>query len=196
MIFAIIHTTSSQSDQEFMLDLYEKYFSFIKKHVFLVVNDAKKTEDLTQSVCVRLIEKVDTLRQLNEYAVPVYIMKTTRAVCTSYLRKHIKRRVNEQALEFEAEGGLELVDYDTNVEAQVVHKLETTRLVQMLDKLPQHHQDILYYRYLLDYSDEEISQTMNISKNSVRQALTRARRLALNIFQQDALITQNKEDKL
>ena len=41
---------------------------------------------------------------------------------------------------------------------------------------------MLNFKYLLELSDREIGDSLGISKNSVRQYLTRARRKALEIY--------------
>jgi RNA polymerase sigma-70 factor (ECF subfamily) len=55
---------------------------------------------------------------------------------------------------------------------------EYESLGRALKRLPERERTLLHLKYDMEYDDEAIGQIMGIKKDSVRQYLTRARRLA------------------
>ena len=98
----------------------------------------------------------------------------------NYAIKKEPQRVKNALLE---EGKLYgIVDESTDIEGEVLKSITAEKMKDCIRQLPQVYQDVLNFKYLLELSDREIGDSLGISKNSVRQYLTRARRKALEIY--------------
>ena len=62
------------------------------------------------------------------------------------------------------------------IENELLKKYDIDKMVEALRLLPERMQELLEFKYFLEMPDNEIAELMGIKKNSVRQALTRARR--------------------
>lgn len=52
-------------------------------------------------------------------------------------------------------------------------------------RLPDREKDILYFKYILEKTDAEIAEDLSIRPDSVREYLTRARRAAKRLMEQE-----------
>ena len=98
----------------------------------------------------------------------------------NYAIKKEPQRVKNALLE---EGELYgIVDESADIEGEVLKSITAEKMKDCIRQLPQVYQDVLNFKYLLELSDRKIGDSLGISKNSVRQYLTRARRKALEIY--------------
>lgn len=58
-------------------------------------------------------------------------------------------------------------------------------LNDIISNLPQKQKDLLFFKYILEMSDEDIAEVFEIAPNSVRQYLTRARRNAKKLMEKE-----------
>ncbi len=64
----------------------------------------------------------------------------------------------------------------------IIHQQELAELGNAILKLSDKYKDVLYFKYILELHDREIADILNISPDSVRQYLTRARRKAKELI--------------
>jgi RNA polymerase sigma-70 factor (ECF subfamily) len=111
-----------------------------------------------------------------------YVVYTTRSVSINYIKhkkvetKHIYYIENTDVTK-----GLD--NNENESEARLIRQEEIELLADAITKLPQGQKDLLYFKYMLDMSDQDIAQILGIAPNSVRQYLTRARRNAKSLME-------------
>lgn len=74
-----------------------------------------------------------------------------------------------------------LSDTNSSVEEDSIRNLEIEQVSDAIRQLPDNYRLALEAKYLLNMNDEEISRILGIRKGSVRQYLTRARRMVYAI---------------
>ncbi len=177
MIPLIILAIENDDDREFMSQLYldNKYimYSEIKK----LVSDAWDTEDIMQDSLVRLIDKIDVLRKLNQRRRINYLITTVRNQAKNYHRSRDRR--NSVSLDDEEKALYSKVADDVDVEEQVFRKDQMTRLKEIWPELSEETQQLFERKYILKQSDAEIAEAFGIKSGSDRMKLTRARKEAL-----------------
>jgi RNA polymerase sigma-70 factor (ECF subfamily) len=75
--------------------------------------------------------------------------------------------------------------FDDTIEDRIIHQEEIEEMGNAILKLPEKQKDLLYYKYMLEMDDREISEILGIDPNSVRQYLTRARRNVKTIMDKE-----------
>ena len=71
--------------------------------------------------------------------------------------------------------------------AEIIERLESHQQLSALwAKLSDEDQDLLYRKYIAEQTDEELSAVFHCKKESIRMKLTRARRRAMNLAEQEA----------
>ena len=78
-----------------------------------------------------------------------------------------------------------VADPRETVEDKVVYWEEREDLWGTILRLPEKDKDLLYLKYVLELHDADIAKILNISPTSVRQYLTRARRAAKKLINEE-----------
>ena len=178
MIPIIIMAIECDDERDFMIKLYTDYQALMRKHAKNILNDQSLVEDIVQEVCVRLIKNIDTLMTLKCWALPSYIVFTTRSAVFDYINS--KKTKDERDV---AEIDEIIADNSVNVEAEVLSKYELQEVMSAMKKLPEKYRDVLNYKYFLDMTNNEIAETIHIQPDSVYMYIIRARRKLLELLE-------------
>ncbi len=178
-------TKLSDADRDFVYKLYQENYGLAYNIISQVVGNNNSSEDLVNVTFIKLIEQVPLLRTLNQYKLNYYIVLTSRRVAYNHLRAR-KRQNKYIAWVDDIEVAAGSMVCDDTLEERVVSQDEFARLKATIQCLPEKLRDVLYFKYFLEMDDKEIAQELLISPNSVRQYLTRARRAARQLVQEEA----------
>ena len=177
MIPAIIMAIENDDDREFMSALYINLYPLMKTTAYTIVKDTATAEDLAQDAIAKLIDKIDTLRSLDERRQASYVISTVTNISKNYYNKHLGAK-NIVLLGIDDDHADEVYDETESIERSFDVKEDYKDLGEAIKKLPEKDRALLYLKYNLEKSDQEIGEILNINKNSVREYLTRARRKA------------------
>lgn len=171
MIPLIILAIEDEDDRAFAEHLYVTYRRLMLSEIQKIVENAWDAEDVMHSVVVKLIDKLDLLRTLSRANLVNYIITASRNTAISLLRE--KKKLPAYSFD-------DLVDSmeedSMTTEDRVMLELDQEIAHQAWCLLPYEVQSLLSAKYVLEQTDIEISKMLGIQKNSVRMALTRARR--------------------
>ena len=92
MIMYVIEEIENETDQQFVLSLYEKYKYIMFGTARKYVSDSFAVEDLVQESLLKLIPKISVLRGLQRCKIDAYIVYTVRNTAFNYLRKKANER--------------------------------------------------------------------------------------------------------
>jgi RNA polymerase sigma-70 factor (ECF subfamily) len=181
MIPLIILAIENDSDRDFMIAIYTELHPVMKATAFQIVNDSKIAEDMVHDTIVHLIRNLDTIRGFERKRLVAYISK---AVKNNSLHYYHRKRIEKDHTFYGFENGAVTTVPDDS--ASPMERLEISEeyenLGRALKRLPERERELLRLKYDMQYDDETIGKIMGIKKDSVRQYLTRARRLAKEYF--------------
>ena len=126
---------------------------------------------------LRLIDHLDTLRRLEPEGLAGYIAAACRHTAYNAVRDSSRHPW------LPLDGGPEVPDERQEVEDRVLRRLELDALAQVWPRLDENTRWLLEARYILDYSDGELARELGVKPDSVRMALTRARRKARRLIE-------------
>lgn len=126
---------------------------------------------------LRLIDHLDTLRRLEPEGLAGYIAAACRHTAYNAVRDSSRHPW------LPLDGGPEVPDERQEVEDRVLRRLELDALAQVWPRLDENTRWLLEARYILDYSDGELARELGVKPDSVRMALTRARRKARRLME-------------
>ena len=176
MISYYISTIEDENDREFITAVFQQYQRLMYQTIYRSVKNAWDTEDLMQSVLEQLIKKVNVLRQLNRDQMVSYIVVSCRNSAAGhwrYKKKHPCVLLDE---------GYELIDNENDQEAiefQIISENERQCFAELWGTLDERSRYILEKHYILGQSDAELARELGVQPQSVRMALSRARKSAL-----------------
>ena len=181
MIPICILAIENESDREFMANLYETYHRLMYAQIVKIVRDDLVTEDILQDVLVKLIDKIDELRGKPRDNLVNYIISACKNRSLNYLRD--RKPSADVSWEFWAN----LPDPEQNrdqVELLMITKEDLSKLSQVWPMLDERSRNIVERYYMEEKGVQEISRELGIKSDSVRMALTRARRAALRLMKE------------
>lgn len=145
----------------FVTAMYHEHASGLVRMVRLFVDDRNAAEDLVQEAFIRLARSADRIEDHRKAA--------------AYLRSivlNLARDQNRRGL-VSLRHQLPLDEREASVEDTVVLAEDHQRVVGALRVLPRRQRDCLILRYYDELGIDEIADTLDISRNSVKTHLTR-----------------------
>ena len=165
-------TNTFQEDPEGFFEwFYETYKRFVFKEASRYFDNPIDIEDLTQDVWMSVSRKGKQLSTYSSAQQFSYLAVSVKNRAISILRK----RDHTIPLEFANN-----VSYNESNELleEIGRRIVIDRFRKIWQNVPAEERELLERKYFLLESDAEIASAMGIQKNSVRMALSRARKKA------------------
>ena len=137
---------------------YNEYGNMLYKIAFLYLGNATDTEDVLQDVFTKYL--CGKYRFKNSEHEKAWFIRVTQNKCLDYLKK--SGRKNECIEDVSATATYKDEDLEQDVISKVI-------------ALPQKYKSAIILFYYNDYTVEEISKTLKISKSAVKKRLQRGR---------------------
>jgi len=149
--------------------LFDRHYRELVSYSYRYTSDPSTSEDLIQEVFLYLWENADKI-EVNT-CIRSYLFSMARNKCLNYL-KSLKLTDKAGILDMET-SVLEEVAIDNFSEEE--NELRDQKIQKMLMELPEKMLEIFKLRVLSGYSYKEISLEMNVSINTVKTQLQRAK---------------------
>ena len=167
----------------FMTDLYRRYSRLMYATARRCVSSGQDCEDIVQDAVESLCKKLHTLMDLPAPALPVYIVYTVKNQAKNFIRHQAV--VQKHIVEWNG-GCLDSREAPLPPpEALAELREDAARLYAVWPRLPEQDRELLYRKYVLDQSNEELAEFFRCRKDSIRMRLTRARRKAISLMKGD-----------
>lgn len=172
-----------ESNREWLGHVVASYGRLMQYEANMVINDPFDAEDIVQDALVRLADKIDLLRSLNERKLVNYLITTVRNLAKNRIRS--LSGIVQYSLDDEELRLSNTVTDGTSIEADILLKEKRADLSSVWKRLDDTSKSLLEMKYVLEYNDVDIAAAMMIKSSSVRMMLTRARRKALMMMQEN-----------
>lgn len=168
------------SQYEFFLEFYEKYKKMIYHFARQCEPKCSDIDDLVQDVVVRLMNYIPNLMKISDSPnrVAHYIALTVKSVYVDRLRAS----QTEHCVVLPVEMLEAIYEDDPNRLERPDSNVAQWDVALLKKKLPKRDWDILSGKYIMGYSDKELAVQCGCSQDSIRMALTRARRNARKLL--------------
>lgn len=164
------------SDQQFMLELYENYSAYLFHCAWKYTSSQSDCEDIIQDALVRLLRNVGALRRLTEKQTFTYLSLTVRSVCADRAKSKAA-----QEIPMDGEAISRLRPGQSHEEwSSVQWNVEVLR-----KHLSEHDWRLLELKYITGCSDAEIAAEVGCAAASVRSMVIRARQRARLLLSDD-----------
>ena len=164
----------SEADRAMLSDLFRQNYHRMKRVAMGILSESDAAEDAVQDTFVRCIRRVDQLKALPERARASYLL-------TAVKHNALNRKKQSGAHERVPLEAFDLPDPGEAVDELAIRSLTVATLVDALKRLPETYRDVLRFKYLLELSDAEIANALDVEKSTVRVYLMRARRALLKL---------------
>ena len=161
-------------DEAAFTALVKKYEKQIHAFVWRRVRDYHIAEEITQDTFLRAYEKLGTLRDPNRFSGWLYMIATRR-----FLTWLDEKRIPMESLEAMCKAEIEALFYAEYMVEQT-EKLATEKqrevVEYLLQKLPARERTAVVLHYLSEMTCEEIGDFLEVSPNTIKSQLHRARK--------------------
>lgn len=168
----VILTMPNGDDRDYMEWLYKEYHRLMFDTAWHFFTDPATVEDVVSESCLALMKKIPTLRELERNNLGLYIVSTVRNKSLNFLDK--QQRLNSHVADTEKET-IETIADSFNVEEKVILKDELFRVWKAICQLPAKERQVIWMKYAMELSDDEIAEKTDLSVNSIRKYISRAR---------------------
>ena len=164
--------------------LYEAFSSKMYALCCRYVKDSMEAEDVLVTAFTKILERIDQYK--GEGSFEGWIRRVVVNEALTYLRRH-------RSMYIETE--LKAVDREPDYQ-QISDHLEAEDLLNMIQELPSGYR-IVFNLYAIDgYSHREIAEQLNISENTSKSQLSRARIFLQKLLcEREAGSKQQRHDK-
>jgi len=180
-------TVNSKVQDNLATDLYSQeliYRQFAPKMYGICLRFAgnkMEADDILQEGFIKILTKLKDFR--NEGSFEGWIRKTIVNTAINYYRKNLKYSKFQNIDEFEVPV--------SNYEENIFDKISREELIDLVHQLPNGYRTIFNLNVIEGYTHKEIGEMLNISDNTSKSQLTRAR----SILQKKVLVLMKKKIK-
>ena len=182
MIPFVILAIEDDEDRAFMTEVYLQYERLMWSEIRKCLRDEQESEDAFQEALVKLVRHVKKLRSLETRNLVNYIITTVKHTCIDALRQ--KNKAPSLSVDNGDWTGQYYLQSDENVEITVYRREAVAELEAIWPQLDERSRYLLEARYFLDLSTQEIGEQLNITPDSVRVELSRARQKAKKLMEE------------
>lgn len=147
-------------------DIYLKYKNKMYSIAHSILNNKEDAEDSVQQAFFAIANNFDKLKKIPRDKLEAYIVVVIRNIAFDIYRK------NKKSAEHLAE-----LDERQSVSIDFFENMDYNRLIEAISTLPQKYKDVLFMRYIEDFSIKKIAEMFDISKDNVYKRLERAKKL-------------------
>ncbi|WP_157954682.1 sigma-70 family RNA polymerase sigma factor [Clostridium sp.] len=171
-----------EDDRSFMENLYRSYYRLMYHEIFTVTSDPWLAEDILQNVVISLIRNLSTIKKLSTARLVNYIKTASINTSYNYLRKNRKLAVSTFTdLNYIAEI---LDSEEKGPELLYLQKEDAQKFMVVFHELDAKDQYLLTSRFVEGKSYSSMASDLGIQPNSVRMAVTRAKRRTFELLKQ------------
>lgn len=168
MLSGLLAMIDDSSDRDFVRELYDSYEQMLYKVAMNILHNRTDAEDAVQDTFVRIINNLEKIRDISCNETRYYLVIIVKNVSINMLNKKNRHPVTdiEQLCDIQSE---------CCVEDRLLQKVNSEIVRDALRELSDDDYDMLFLHYIKEYSYAEISQLLEISPNTARQRVYRAK---------------------
>jgi RNA polymerase sigma-70 factor (ECF subfamily) len=166
----MLSTIEDEQERLKIADIYDEHRHKCLHIALGITKNQQTAEDAVQDAFVEVIKRKDKILSMDCNHLLSYLVIIVKHKAIDILRK--RKRISDIAFD-ELEDDLKAPDI--SVDEQVISKIGFERLVALIAGLDEKYKTIFEMRYILNYSNKEIAEMLNISHENVKVRLHRAR---------------------
>ena len=178
-------------DEAAFTALVERHRKWIHSLAWREIGDFHAAQEITQDTFIQTLKSLPTLRDPNRFLGWLHVI--AKRQCIEWLRR---KPITMQSLEAMPKAELETVFYTQYLEEkQTQASADGLREVveRLLRKLPESERSVMVLHYFKGLTCEEVSERLDVSLNTVKSRLYRARK---RLEQEESMLRENLSPNL
>jgi RNA polymerase sigma-70 factor, ECF subfamily len=167
---AALAAAARQGDKGALQELLRRNWEWLKALLYSTTGRAENLDDILQDVCVRVIEKIGSLREPERFR--PWLATLARNEATVFYRRKGRQLVSMDP------GEIALADGKTALPPEQAERREATQhLVAAIGGLPKKYREVLLMACRGGTSYDEMAATLDVPVTTIQIRLVRARRM-------------------
>ena len=179
LIFATM--INDVDDRAFMQEVYQQNERLMYAIALKYASNTQDCEDIVHDTVERLCKNIIKIKGLSNSALRAYVVYAVRNTAINF-RKH-QATINRHIQQLSDDDLSSEYDQPESIIERIEDlKEKRTSLTKVWMQLTDAEQELLYRKYVLDQTTEELSGIFQCSRDSIRMRLSRARRKSLRLM--------------
>jgi len=162
-----------EGDKEALGLLLTRNWSWLKGLVYSIITNTYDIDDVLQEICVRVISKINTLREPERFRPWLAVLARRQAIRYS-------QRKNPRTVSLDEEVAGQLCDYKADQLLVIERREQYQQILEAVKALPEKYRQVFMLQYTGDLTYGQIAEILDIPFTTVQIRLVRARRMIYN----------------
>ena len=179
----LIFTTmiNDVDDRAFMQEVYQQNERLMYAIALKYASNTQDCEDIVHDMVEKLCKNIAKIKELPNSALRAYVVYAVRNTAINF-RKH-QSTINRHIQQLSGDDSNSEYDQPESIIERIEDLQEKrTRLTKVWMQLTDAEQELLYRKYVLEQTTEELAGIFQCSRDSIRMRLSRARRKSLRLM--------------
>ena len=182
----LIFTTmiNDVDDRAFMQEVYQQNERLMYAIALKYASNTQDCEDIVHDTVEKLCKNIAKIKELPNSALRAYVVYAVRNTAINF-RKH-QSTINRHIQQLSGDDSNSEYDQPESIIERIEDLQEKrTRLTKVWTQLTDAEQELLYRKYVLEQTTEELAGIFQCSRDSIRMRLSRVRRKSLRLMKGD-----------
>ena len=179
----IFFTLENQNDRTKVERLYYSYREVMYRVAYNILKDKHLAEDAVQQAFIKIFDHLHKIDENNYHKTQGFLVIICRNV--SY---EIYRQNKNMQLSFLEENENTYIDTSVQPIDLVIHEERLRYLINRIKEMKPIYSDVMLLKYAHGLSTDEIATLLEITTDTVRKRLERARKMLSNFLMEEELI--------
>ena len=169
----------TQEDKNKVEQLYVKYRDVMFFAAKKILSDEMLAEDAVHRAFINIIKNLKNISEVSCPQTASFCVIISKRVAIDMLRREHRQKY------IDADEFFESIPDNFDLEEQVILKTEKEALIDKISKLSDIYREIIYLYYSNNYSLKQIAKVLDISTETAKKRLQRARQQLAKMLRED-----------
>jgi RNA polymerase sigma-70 factor (ECF subfamily) len=166
--------SAQRGDKEAMQLLLTRNWTWLKGLVYSIVSQADQIDDVLQDICIRVIRKIDTLREPERFRPWLAVLARREAL-------RFRQRRAKQPMQLQEEFAEQTGDQKARQSSESMEQKELYgQIITAVQSLPEKYRQVFMLQHSGDLTYGQIAEILDVPITTVQIRLVRARRMIYN----------------
>jgi RNA polymerase sigma-70 factor (ECF subfamily) len=162
---------AQRRDKEALMQLLTHNWPWLKGLVYSIINDANEIDDVLQDICVKVISKIDSLREPERFRPWLAVLARRQAL------RHRQQKARRPGPLHEEIAELQPDEKARQVFEKLEQKEQCQQILWAVKSLPEKYRQVFMLAYTGDLTYSDIAEILDTPITTVQIRLVRARRM-------------------
>lgn len=168
LYLSILETEEEKSKFE---KLYYQYRYVMQYVAYKILNDTQMAEDAVHEAFIRIAKNFHKVKEVDCPQTKGFVVIIVKNVALSMVKKETK------IIEYSSMMYDSRINASVDIEDKMISKMSAEKILGVIKNLPDIYRDVLYLNVVEEYSINEITHMLNLSKETVKKRIQRGRKI-------------------